>query len=420
MSVQEKFDFWRLRKNKRLIDLKNLILKVTSCCFEFGGFVTHIFNISNSQLELFYLMANMLKVLLFLVTSSTATKNRFGSIRWDSWIPTDSGLIVARVLNPPKWHDRLPWFTTFNASGFPQFNGSTQEVVDAEIEMAAAAGIDHFAFDVYDPQLALSQALQNFLNSTTPAKDKVDFCMLLQAGWMSNNGGLSSWPKKVELYKSYLARSDYTLVLGNRPLVYLFSVFENAWGNSWSGWATALDMLSNASLSIGRGRPYYVIQIWSANEGQEIFTAINRAANQTLISALSSYALTGQTDAGTPWPAFVESGVQFWDSLVSTGIDIIPCVAAGWDNRPRNESGPLPWQNYTDPSYVIGPTPSELASFVQLADSYINNHTDSIPTRVALLSAWNEYDEGHWISAVLPQFGGNARLDAIASVLLQR
>jgi hypothetical protein len=139
-----------------------------------------------------------------------------------------------------------------------------------------------------------------------------------------------------------------------------------------------------------------------------------------LISALSSYALTGQTDAGTPWPAFVESGVQFWDSLVSTGIDIIPCVAAGWDDRPRNESGPLPWQNYTDPSYVIGPTPSELASFVQLADSYINNHTDSIPTRVALLSAWNEYDEGHWIGAVLPQFGGNARLDAIASVLLQR
>jgi hypothetical protein len=36
---------------------------------------------------------------------------------------------------------------------------------------------------------------------------------------------------------------------------------------------------------------------------------------------------------------------------------------------------------------------------------------------VALLSAWNEYDEGHWIGAVLPEYGGNARLDAIAGVL---
>jgi hypothetical protein len=355
-------------------------------------------------------------VLVLLIHHSGSTINRFGAIRWDSWIPTGSGLVVARVLAPTRWHDRLPWFTTFNASGFPQFNGSTQEIVDVEIAMAAAAGIDHFAFDIYDPELSLSEALQNFLRSTIPEKAKVDFCLLLQAGWMSN-GRLPAWPTRVKLYSDYFSRSDYTLVLGNRPLVYLFSVFENAWGNSWNGWATALEMLSNASISVGRGMPYYVIQIWSAGEGEEILNAINTAAKQPLISALSSYALTGQTDEGTPWSSFVESGVQFWDSLISTGHDIIPCVAAGWDDRPRNQSGPLPWQNYTDPSWVIGPSPSELASFVQLADSYINNHTNSIPTRVALLSAWNEYDEGHWIGAVLPDFGGNARLEAIGSVL---
>ena len=355
--------------------------------------------------------------LALLVSASAASAaNRFGAIRWDSWLPTDSGLVVARVLSPPRWHDRLPWFTSFNESGFPQFNGSTQEVVDAEIAMAAAAGIDHFAFDIYDPQLSLSEALNNFLRSTAPAKEKVGFCMLLQAGWMSN-GGLAAWPARVALYQSYFARADYTLVLGDRPLVYLFSVFEQAWGDSWAGWATALGMLANASLSVGRGMPYFVVQVWSGGEGEGILSAINAAAKQPLVSALSSYALTGQTDAGTPWPEFVAGGQQFWESLASTGHDIIPCVAAGWDDRPRNESGPLPWQNVTDPSWVVGPTPQELAAFVGLADSYIDNHLASVPTRVALLSAWNEYDEGHWIGAVLPEYGGNARLEAIGSVL---
>jgi hypothetical protein len=349
--------------------------------------------------------------------AAAAAPRRFGAIRWDSWVPVDSGLIVAKVLSPPRWHDRLPWFTTLNASGWPLFNGSTREVVDAEIAMAAAAGIDHFAFDIYPPQLSLSTALQNFLSSTALAKARVGFCMLLQAGWMAQ-GGLAAWPESVALYASFFARADYTLVLGDRPLVYLFSVYEGAWGSSWAGWATALGMLNNASIAAGRGEPYYALQIWGANDGISMLNAINAAAGgRQLVSALSAYALPGATDAGTPWAAFAASGAEFWRSLAATGADVIPCVAAGWDDRPRNESGPLPWQNFTDPSFVVGPTPAELADFVALADAYVADNAKAVPTGVALLSAWNEYDEGHWIGAVLPEYGGNARLDAIAGVL---
>ena len=363
-------------------------------------------------------LAAALLPLVLLSARASAAPHRFGAIRWDSWIPSDSGLVVAKVLSPPRWHDRLPWFTTLNASGWPTFNGSTRDVVDAEIAMAAAAGIDHFAFDIYPPQLSLSAALENFLSSTAPAKARVGFCMLLQAGWMAQ-GGLAAWPESVALYASYFARADYTLVLGDRPLVYLFSVYESAWGNnSWAGWATALGMLNNASIAAGRGAPYYALQIWDANDGISMLRAINAAAGgQQLVSALSSYALPGATDAGTPWADFAASGAEFWKSLAATGADVIPCVAAGWDDRPRNASGPLPWQNFTDPSFVVGPTPQELASFVALADAYMTDNVAAVPTGVALLSAWNEYDEGHWIGAVLPEYGGNARLDAIAGVL---
>ena len=32
---------------------------------------------------------------------------------------------------------------------------------------------------------------------------------------------------------------------------------------------------------------------------------------------------------------------------------------------------------------------------------------------MVLLSAWNEYDEGHWVAPVLDKYGGAEKLEAI-------
>jgi hypothetical protein len=69
------------------------------------------------------------------------------------------------------------------------------------------------------------------------------FALLLQSDWLAS-GGLPALPAKAAIYGAHFARADYRLVLGDRPLVYLFGVAEAAWGNAsagWSDWATALD-----------------------------------------------------------------------------------------------------------------------------------------------------------------------------------
>jgi len=359
---------------------------------------------------------------------AAAPPNLFGAIRWDAFVnsssdPGDPGQVVARVLRPPVWHNRLPWFTyTDPVSGNVTFNGAAPDVMDAEIEMAVAAGIDHWAFDVYPDDTDLAAALHAYLNSTSPARAELFFCLLLQASWMAN-GGLSGWPAKVAVYAAHFARPSYRVVLGNRPLVYLFGAGERDWNSSavsgWADWAAALGVLSNASLAVGRGLPYVVLQVWDASQGAAFVAGVNGAAKSEAIAALSSYALLGATDAGTPWDDFASQGESFWDSLAATGLNVIPTVAAGWDDRPRNMT-PVPWQAFTDPAFVLGPTPAQLGAFVQRAESWTARNAAAHPACVHFLSAWKEYHEGHWIGAVLPEFGGNARLDAIGAVLRGR
>lgn len=353
----------------------------------------------------------------------SADADLWGAIRWDAWVnsssdPSDPGQVLARVLRPSVWHDRLPWYSSIDAAGNVTFNGADRSVIDAEIAMAVDAGIDHWAFDVYPEDLDLSAAFLAYLNSSSPARARLFFCLLLQSSWMTS-GGLRAWPAKASLYASHFAQPSYRRVLGGRPLVYLFGASEMAWnasGAGWADWAAALTQLSDASAAAGAGAPYFVLQTWSARDGAAFCAGVNGAANATLIAALSSYALPGASDAGTPWDAFADQGEAFWDSLAATRLSVVPTVAAGWDNRPRNMT-PVPWQPQTDPAFVVGPTPAQLAAFVARAAAWTARNPGANPARVHLLSAWNEYDEGHWIGAVLPQFGGNARLEAIASVL---
>lgn len=222
------------------------------------------------------------------------------------------------------------------------------------------------------------------------------FALLLQSGWMTA-GGLAAWPAKVALYAEHFARPQYRLVLGSRPLVYLFDVQQAAWGNAsagWGDWAAALGALADAAEAAGRGAPYIALQTWSAADGAAQVRGINAAAGgRALVSALSAYALGGATDAGTPWPVFAAGTEAFWDDLARTGADVVPPVAAGWDQRPR-VANPPPWVPDPSPAYVVMPAPDQLGALVGAAQNWTTAHAASNPTRVHLLSAWNEFDEG--------------------------
>ncbi|MDR2686688.1 MAG: hypothetical protein LBB75_02970, partial [Oscillospiraceae bacterium] len=79
-----------------------------------------------------------------------------GAIRWDAWYgePTaEDGLDpcsqVERTLSPAKYHWRVPFFGEIGEDGKVSFPEYTQEIFDREMEYAAEAGLDYFAYVWY-------------------------------------------------------------------------------------------------------------------------------------------------------------------------------------------------------------------------------------------------------------------------------
>lgn len=352
-----------------------------------------------------------------------------GAIRWDDWYntssnPNDSGQAILRAMSKAPWQARSPFFCTLSnstANATVTCDNNQQAVVDAEIEYAVAAGIHYWAFDVYPMDTDLAVPLQLFMSSSSPSKASLRFCHLLQTGWMSQ-GGLPAWPAKIALYVSQMSRSDYQLVDGHRPLVYVFDVYEDAWGTGtgWDAWIVALEMYGNATVAAGLGWPYIVLQDFSPVDGNNIMTAVNagRALDALLVTALSSYAVAeGASAAGSPFDVLVASSVSFWATCAAqpAARGVVPVVTMGWDPRPMNETH-LPWQNYTNPAFFVMPTMAQVTSFVALALNWTLSHANVTPAGI-LLSAWNEFAEGHYIGPNLPQYGGDERLQAIAAAL---
>lgn len=359
------------------------------------------------------------------VTSKSISSNRtlyWGAIRWDAWYndtadPNDPSKWVECALKPQQWHDRLPWYSYIDPqSGNVTFNGNAAPVMAREIQYAVENGIDHWVFDVYPPTVLMSQSLYAYLASSSPLKSELYFALLLQGGWMTS-GGISAWGAKVAIYAQHFARPEYRLVLGNRPLVYLFSVNEGDFGGTWCTWYDAFAILANASIAAGRGAPYIVLQSFSASEGATKASGINSCGVTVMVAALSAYALPQfATNSGEPWENFAASAVTFWDQLSATGLQVAPPVPAGWDQRPRVQCPP-PWVPNPSSKYIDMPTPAQMGALVKSAAEWSIAHPEANPTGVHLLSAWNEFDEGHFIGPVLEQFGGAARLEGIGRVL---
>ena len=109
-------------------------------------------------------------ITLFVFTlSSVAQSDRpeRGRVRWDAWTgggPTEE---VQRTLAPPQYRFRLPWFAKVGVDGTVQIDGNHQNVMDQEIDFAADAHIDYWAFLIYAKNSSMSRSLELYLASET-------------------------------------------------------------------------------------------------------------------------------------------------------------------------------------------------------------------------------------------------------------
>ncbi|MBN1773953.1 MAG: hypothetical protein JXB32_22025 [Deltaproteobacteria bacterium] len=333
-----------------------------------------------------------------------------GAIRWDAW--QEEGAVQAAVeasLNPAHWRWRAPWFGTVDAEARLRFAGNRPEVMDAEIAFAVEAGVDYWAFVTYPESLGMTNALRLYLAS---ADRRVRFCLNLQGGWIAHEA--ASWNDQVARYVDRFRDPRYVLVEGDRPLVFLFDASGMLGAPGFEDPAEArvrFDALRAASVAVGLGEPYFVLQGWSPTSDAVLAEALG-------FDALGAYAVAGGADEGQPYAALAASAAATWEAHRATGAEVVPVVTAGWDRRPRVET-PVPWDPSTDARYTVSPTAAELAVHLLAALRWTRDHPLATPADAILVYAWNEHDEGGWLCPTLDGSGGAdaSRVEALGAAL---
>ncbi len=338
------------------------------------------------------------------LTAPAAARPLVGAIRWDAWW---QGGRYERFLAPEQWHSRLPFYGRVLAGGGVTVVGDTQAVMDREIALAKAAGLDYWAFDYYHPQSwpeadRYNYGWQRYLASKHKAG--LNFCLLLQGG--SHMGPAAGWPETVRTFVRLFKQPTYQRVLGGRPLLYIFTVehLERQFGSRPAA-RQALDELRRASQAAGAGNPYLVALIWDPRDA---------VVDDYGFDAVSGYtAAPWGEHREYPYADLAAGNRAFWDRCRAAGRRTIPIVNAGWDGRPRLVD-PAQAKNYRGP-WFAQPTPAELAANLQSALTWCRRHPATAEANTVLIYAWNETDEGGWLAPTHQE--GNARLTALAEVL---
>jgi hypothetical protein len=351
------------------------------------------------------LIASLL-VFLPLLNAQPAPRPAAGAIRWDAWHGRKGapGRAVEKALGPSEWRYRVPFFARVISETEVSIDGSSQEVMDREIAYASSAGLDYWAFLAYDDADPMSLSLKRYLSSTH--KNEIQFCLITE---LSRWGTKSAHREQIARYASMMKEPTYFKTPTGRPLFYLGFLNDacvtQAWG-SVEELRKAVDELRELA-----GNPYIVIMDFSPVKGA-------KWREQLGADAISAYAASGG-GIQAPYAALTKYAEDFWNRCKNTGAEVVPIVMSGWDRRPRIVN-PVPWEKYQKPGegiekYYQTATPAAIAEHLQHSLDWIRANKAASPANAALIYAWNENDEGGWLTPTLHE--GPARLDALRKVL---
>jgi len=293
-----------------------------------------------------------------------------GAIRWDAWLPQSQGTFgsnssynvgaqVARSLGPNKYHFRLPYFSIVNGENDVDFPPITQTQMDEEINYAAYAGIDYWAYCWYPIGSGMDTARNMHVSSSI--RDKVKMSAIIFTDSFDD-------ASRAQLV-GYFKENFYMKVQGGRPLIFFFSN-------------------DNVLNTIG------AIQQDCIKEGIPLPYCVSMAGASLGIDAVSRYAESGTN--GESYNSLTQRVEKNWDTQKAVGNNELPFVSCGWDPRPRYDH-PVAWGTVSADSWVQTATAGEIAAHLQNAINWTKSNTSSTLANAVLMYAWNEHDEGGWL-----------------------
>jgi hypothetical protein len=318
---------------------------------------------------------------------SPAARPVVGAIRWDGWVGDASpvGLAVEKSLSPAHWHYRLPFYGKEISPDQVRVRGNTQDVMDREVDYAAGAGLDYWAFVLYGRDDAMTRGgIDLYLASQR--KKEMHFCAIVEGK---------------HLLVGYFKDPCYQSVCGNRPLLYVLVSPDTSAGRE------AIADLRGKCAAAGVKYPFIVAMEWSREAGLAAIQHIGA-------DAVSAYCADGGK-IGAPYSDLAASTAATWDYYAKVDPQLVPWVTTGWDRRPRIEN-PVFWETPYGGGHFYGQLkPADLASHLRDAVAWDATHPAQAKAGAVIIYAWNEFDEGGWLCPTLSE--GDARLKAVRSVL---
>ncbi len=347
-----------------------------------------------------------------------------GAIRWDAWyrVPEGSSYVgpvgeVQRTLSPQKYHFRAPFFTEEVSDTAVRILGYDHDIIGQEIKYASDAGLDYWAFLLYDESICMSYGLNLYLQHED--RRHINFCAIAEPQRIISPDG-----KETQRLLKLLAEPNYQLVCGNRPLIYIFrpdsSLIQKCGGETEL--RQKFHGLRKAVTDAGFGDPYLVIMCTGTAKTETMMYLLSA-------DAVSEYAYQSDLDWNkTAYSDLCREAEEFRETAKTNEIPVVPLVMSGWNRWPRIER-PVSWEKNWQkaPGLEITknyefPTPDELADCVGSAIHWVKDNPRSCPAKTLLIYAWNEHDEGGWLC---PTFRANgkpddSRLRALGRVLGER
>ncbi len=326
-----------------------------------------------------------------------------GAIRWDAWSGGAVTRQVERTLGPKKYHSRLPWFAKVIDDNTVVIDGSSQEVMDQEIVFASGAGIDYWAFLLYPEPDSMSESLQQYLNSSQ--RQKINFCLILHNAFGVNK---NQWPHELERAIALLEEPGYQTVLDGRPLVF---AFINKDTFPIERFKEFIQKTHEKNI-----HPYCVFMGWNPTNDYKTTASWG-------FDAVSAYAYGSADKTYSQLCQRVED--DFWKNAATGNVPYIPLITTGWDKNPRKDN-PVSWE--LDHSYHQQnifpslPTPEEIALHLDRGLNFVKNNSRICIANTVIIYAWNEHDEGGWLSPTWVPEGppDSDRLRAVEKILSRK
>lgn len=331
-----------------------------------------------------------------------------GAIRWDAWF---DGSPYERFLDPGDWHSRVPFYGTILSPSLVQVRSDSGLVMDQEIGYAARAGLTYWAFNYYHPGAFSSADSYNYglrLYLTSPCRDQINFSLILQGNWL---GPVDAWPATVSALVELFQTPGFQQAAGGRPLLYFYDIepMSQKFG-SWDRARVAMDALRRSTQAAGLPDPYLVSLAPTPARSAELAALLG-------FDAIGAYSATPAAAHGErPFDELRQANEAFWAEAAATGKPVIPPVSTGWDPRPRTSrahghdtAAAAPWYR--------APAPDEFAEHLARAVAWAETRPEAA-ARSVLIYAWNEHDEGGWLTPTLAD--GTSRLDAIERTLREQ